>query len=100
MRRLPMLAVLLTTALVMASCGGGGESQQSEEAAPPEQGRTAPAAQGAATEGAPVQETQEEGARGDEGGEAGGLSVTTMEGEQVAVGGRGDVTALYFMAGW
>ena len=100
MRRLSVLAVLLITALAVASCGGD-ESQRSEEAAPPEQGRTAPAAQGAATGGAPVQDTQEEGAQeGDEGGEAGGLSVTTLEGEQVAVGGQGDVTALYFMAGW
>jgi len=35
-----------------------------------------------------------------EGGEAVGLSVTTIEGEQVNLGGQGDVTALYFMAGW
>ena len=92
MRRLLVLAVLLVMVLAVASCGG--ESQRSEEASPPEQGRTAPAAQGAATGGAPVQETREED------GEAGGLSVTTLEGEEVTVGGQGSVTALYFMAGW
>ena len=97
MRRLSVLAMLLITALAVTSCGGD-ESQRSEEAAPPEQGRTAPAAQGAATGDAPVQDPQEEGAQ--EGDGAGGLSVTTLEGEQVAVGGQGDVTALYFMAGW
>ena len=93
MRRLLVLAVLLVMVLAVASCGG--ESQRSEEASPPEQGRTAPAAQGAATGGAPVQEKTRE-----EDGEASGLSVTTLEGEEVAVGGQGDVTALYFMAGW
>ena len=98
MRRVLMLAVLLTMALTMAACGGS-ESQRSEEA-PPEQGQTAPATQGADTEGAPVQSSKEERAQGAEGGEAAGLSVTTLEGEQVAVGGQGDVTALYFMAGW
>ncbi len=29
-----------------------------------------------------------------------GLSVTTIEGERVTLGGQGAVTALYFMAGW
>ena len=99
MRRLPMLAVLLITALSVAACGGS-ESQRPEAAAPPEQGRTAPAAQGAATGSDPVQDPKGESAQGDGGSEAAGLSVTTLQGEEVAVGRQGDVTALYFMAGW
>ena len=74
MRRLTTLIVFLVAMLSIAGCGGSGPQQSGQ--APP----------------------QEERAQGDS--EAASLSVTTMEGEQVAVGGQGDVTALYFMAGW
>ncbi len=102
MRRLPTLIALLLTTLSIAACGASGP-QQSGQASPQEE-QAAPAAQSAPTErnapeeSAPSESAQEEGARG--GSEDARLSVTTLEGEEVAVGGQGDVTALYFMAGW
>ena len=103
MRRLPTLMAILVTTLSIAACGGS-EPQQSGRAAPPQEEQATPATQGAPTEknapeeSVPSESAQEESAQG--GGEAAGFSVTTLEGEQVAVGGQGDVTALYFMAGW
>jgi predicted small lipoprotein YifL len=75
MRRSLTLIALIATILSVAACGAG-EPPQSGGAAPPK-----------------------ESAQGDGSGAA-GLSVTTIEGEEVNLGGQGDVTALYFMAGW
>lgn len=99
MKRPLMLTALLITTLSIAACGAS-EPQQSEQAAPPQETQAAPAADNAATETAPTEAVPEESARGDEGGEAAGSSVTTLQGEQVSLGGQGDVTALFFMAGW
>jgi hypothetical protein len=109
MKRSLTLTALLVVALSTAACGGS-EPQQSERAAPSQEKRAAPATESAAKESAPKQNAPEEGtptegpsresARGGEGSEAAGLSVTTVQGERVNLGGQGDVTALYFMAGW
>jgi predicted small lipoprotein YifL len=106
MRRLPTLIALLVTTLSIAACGGSGPQQSGQ--APPQETQaetqatpatqSAPREKNAPEESAPSEGAQEESAQG--GGEAAALSVTTMEGEQVAVGGQGEVTALYFMAGW
>ncbi len=109
MRRLPTLIVLLATTLSIAACGGTG-SQQSGQA-PPQETQAPPTTQSAprentleesaASEGAPAEtEAAEEAQSSEDGGGTAILSVTTLEGEQVEVGGQGDVTALYFMAGW
>ena len=107
MKRSLTLMALLVMALYAAACGGGGP-QQAERAAPLQEKRAAPTTQGVANESAPQENTPAEGApreraRGGEGGEddgSSGFSVTTLEGERVNLGGQGDVTALYFMAGW
>ena len=104
MRRSLTLTALLVMALYAAACGGGGP-QQAERAAPSQEKRAAPTIQGVAKEGAPRESAPEESApresaRGGEDDESSGLSVTTLEGERVNLGGQGDVTALYFMAGW
>jgi hypothetical protein len=104
MRRLPTLIALLVTILSVAACGAS-EPQQSGQAAPPQGTQATPATQIAPTEenapeeSGPSEDDQVESAQNG-GSEAAGLRVTTLEGEQVAVGGQGDVTALYFMAGW
>lgn len=74
MRRSLTLIALIVTILFVAACGAGGP-QQSGGAAPPQK-----SAQG--------------------GSEAAGPGATTIKGEEVKLGGQGDVTALYFMAGW
>lgn len=119
MKRLPKLATLLIVTFSLAACGGNGP-QQSEQADPPDEERTAPATESAATDetnpdDAATEETAAEDtaaqddsqeAQGDLGGEAAGndetagTSVTTLDGERVSVGGGGDATALFFMAGW
>ncbi len=104
MRTFPTLIALLATTLSIAACGAS-EPQQAERAAPSQEKQAAPATQRDAKENAPRESVPEESAsqesaRGDEGGEAAGLRVTTLEGERVSLGGQGDVTALYFMAGW
>jgi len=65
--------MLLATMLAVAACGGS-DTGRSEPAAPTEPQRAQ--------------------------AESSGLRVTTIEGEEVRLGGQGDVTALYFMAGW
>lgn len=96
----------------VAACGGG-EPQGSEQAAPSEpqqtQAESAPesvpeetAQEGPAPDRAPAEgeaaKSAQENARRSEG--SSGLSVTTIEGEEVKLGAQGDVTALFFMAGW
>ncbi len=108
MRRLPTLIALLVTTLSIAACGGSWP-QQSGQAPPQEtqaQTQATPATQSAPREeNAPEESAASESASQEESAQGGGsedarLSVTTLEGERVAVGGQGDVTALYFMAGW
>ncbi|HET9965018.1 MAG TPA: hypothetical protein VFQ10_06455 [Rubrobacter sp.] len=94
MARFLTLTALLAAMFVIAACGGGGP-QGSERDAPtePQQSQAAPAP--AEDEAA---ESAEENARRSE--ESSGQSVTTIEGEEVKLGAQGDVTALFFMAGW
>ncbi len=105
MRRLTTLIALFITMLSIAACGGSGP-QQSGQAAPPQETQATPTTQSAPTEknaseeSAPSESAPQESAQGGEGSEAAGLSVTTLQGEQVSLGGQGDVTALFFMAGW
>ena len=103
-RSLTMTALLLIMALSVAACGGG-EAQQAERAAPSQEKQTTPSTQRVAKESAPQESAPEESpsrgsAQGGEGSEAAGISVTTLDGERANLGGQGDVTALYFMAGW
>jgi hypothetical protein len=89
MARFPALLVLLVTALFIAACGGG----EADRATPsePRQPQEAPTPERAPAEEAVPEGEQEEPA---------GLSVTTIQGEEVRFGGQGEVTALFFMAGW
>lgn len=87
MKRLLTLVVLLTLAL--SACGEGGQPEQPAPQAEPEE----PA--------------QEESASGETGAaeqnrveESSGTSVTTLQGEELSLGEQGEVTALFFMAGW
>ncbi len=109
MKRSPTLTALLIIALSVAACDGG-ETQQAERAAPSQEKQATPATQGVAKENAPQESAPQESApeesasresaQGGGGSEAAGLSVTTVQGERVNLGGQGAVTALYFMAGW
>ncbi len=104
MKRSLTLTALLIIALSVAACGGG-ETQQAERAAPSQEKQTAPATQrvtkeSAPQESAPKESAPKESAQGGGGSEAARLSVTTLDGERVNLGGQGAVTALYFMAGW
>jgi predicted small lipoprotein YifL len=94
MARFLTLTTLLAAMFVIAACGGGGP-QGSERDAPaePQQSQAAPAP--AEDEAA---ESAQENARRSK--ESSGQSVTTIEGEEVKLGAQGDVTALFFMAGW
>jgi predicted small lipoprotein YifL len=94
MARFLTLTALLVTVFVIAACGGGGP-QRSERDTPaePQQSQAAPAP--AEDEAA---KSAQENARRSEG--SSGLSVTTIEGEEVKLGAQGNVTALFFMAGW
>jgi hypothetical protein len=107
MKRALKLTALLIMTLSIAACGGG-EPQQSDRSAPTEpqqtQAESTPdSAQEEATQGrVPADDEAAESEQGStpEGKESSGLSVRTIEGEEVKLGGQGDVTALYFMAGW
>jgi len=104
MKRSLTLTALLVITLSVAACSGS-EPQQSGQAAPPQETQAAPTTQSApienaSEESAPSESAQQESAQGGEGSEAAGSSVTTLQGERVSLGGQGDVTALYFMAGW
>ncbi|MDQ4128695.1 MAG: hypothetical protein M3151_12225 [Actinomycetota bacterium] len=111
-RSLTLIPLLLATMLVVAACGGSdtGRSERADPAGP--QRTQAESGQKSAPEEAAREEAtrkrasaNDEAAQSEQGstqedGEPSGLSVTTLEGEEVKLGGGGDVTALYFMAGW
>jgi hypothetical protein len=103
MGRFSTLTALLVTMFVIAACGGA-DSQGSERNAPadPQQSQAVPAQEEPAPERAPAEVEAAKSAKDDgQGGEeSSGLSVTTIEGEEVKLGAQGDVTALFFMAGW
>lgn len=100
MKRSPLIVpLLMTLGLLLAACGVDGASSPST----PE--RDAGETSGRTTQ-SPPQETPEktgeaagDGPEGGEAAEASGETVTTLSGEKVTLGG-GEVTALYFMAGW
>ena len=111
MRRALTLTVLLATMFLVAACGGD-ETQRSEQGVQPKEEQAAPTTV-PATQSAPEESATSEGAsqavpqEGAQGGgdseaasKAAGLSVTTLQGEQVSLGDQEEVTALYFMAGW
>jgi hypothetical protein len=112
MKRSLTLTLLLATMLAVAACGES-ETGQSGRSSPaePQQTKAESDQQSVAEEAAREEATRKrvpannEAAQNEQGStrvddESPGLSVTTLEGEQVNLGGQGDVTALYFMAGW
>ncbi len=104
MKRFLTPTTLLIIVLSVAACGGG-EAQQAERAASSQEKQTVPATQrvtkeSASRESAPQESAPRDRAQGGEGSETAGISVTTLDGERANLGGQGDVTALYFMAGW
>ena len=107
MKRSLTLTLLLATMFTLVACGGS-ETVQSGRSAPaePQQTRAEPAAQSSPEESAgervPADDEAAESEQGptQEGAERADLSVTTLEDEEVKLGGQGNVTALYFMAGW
>ncbi|MBA3614997.1 MAG: hypothetical protein H0W52_02535 [Rubrobacteraceae bacterium] len=107
MKRSLTLTLLLATMFTFVACGGS-ETGQSGRSAPaePQQTQAKPAAQSSSEESAgervPADDEAAESKQGpaQEGDERAGLSVTTLEGEKVKLGGQGNVTALFFMAGW
>jgi len=112
MKRSLTLIPLLATMLVVTACGGS-DTGRSERADPVEPRRaqaesdqqSAPeetAREEATRKRAPANDEAARSAQGSTQGDSSSsrLSITTLEGEQVSLGGQGDVTALYFMAGW
>jgi ABC-type glycerol-3-phosphate transport system substrate-binding protein len=98
MARFLTLTALLAAMFVIAACGGG-SPQGSERDAPaePQQTQAAPATERVPAEDEDAESTKEDTRQSEE---SSGLSVTTIEGEEVKLGAQGDVTALFFMAGW
>jgi hypothetical protein len=112
MKRSLTLTLLLATMFAVVACGGS-ETGQSGRSTPaePQQTQAEPAPQSALEESTREESTRErvpaddgaaesEQGPAQEGDEASGLSVRTIEGEEVKLGRQGDVTALFFMAGW
>lgn len=101
MKRLPALTVLLMVTFLLVACGGSGQSGQAPE---PEEGNTEPATERSVPADTTRESTAPDSAtpeREQDGqGDEPGYSVTTLDGEQVNLGGGGDATALFFMAGW
>jgi cytochrome oxidase Cu insertion factor (SCO1/SenC/PrrC family) len=82
--RLFVLTVLSVAVLLLAACGGGGR-----------QSGTPPEGDGSGGQNASGTGTEQASSGGED------FSVTTLEGERFDLsGGRGEVVALYFMAGW
>lgn len=108
MKRSLALIALLATMLGVAACGGSdtgrsdpAEPRRTQAASDRQSAPQETAREQAARKGAPA---NDEAAQGEQGSTqedpSSGLSVTTIEGERVNLRGQGDVTALYFMAGW
>ena len=108
MKRSLTLIALLATMLVVAACGGSdtgrsdpvepqrAQAESDQQSAPEETAR-----EESTRKRAPANDETAKSAQGStQEDSSSGLSVTTIEGEQVNLGGQGDVTALYFMAGW
>lgn len=101
MKRFSILTVFLV--LTLAACGGA----QQSATGPPEQAPPEPQTERQAqTEESSTEETNtEQASAGDsvqepsQEEEPSGPTATTIDGEEVSLGGR-DVTALFFMAGW
>ena len=85
------ITLVLATMLVVAACGGS-DTGRSDRADPVEPRRAQAESD---RQSAPEETAREEAPR-----KSSGLTVTTLEGERVNPRGQGDVTALYFMAGW
>jgi hypothetical protein len=94
MARILTLTVLLVTMFAIAACGG--DSPQGSGRDTPSESQQ-PRAAPAPAEDEAARSAQEKARRSDG---SPGLSVTTIEGEEVKLGATGDVTALFFMAGW
>jgi hypothetical protein len=102
MVRFLTLTALLVTMFVIAACGGGGSQGSGRDgSSEPQQTQAEPAPKSVPEETAqeePAPKSTQENARRGKG--SSGLSVTTIEGEEVKLGAQGDVTVLFFMAGW
>ena len=98
MTRLFVLAVLSVVVLSLAACGGGGQ----QSGAPPE-GNGAETPAEAPEEANPSGEAASGADTKQASSSAGGkdFSVTTLEGKEFDLSEkRGEVVALFFMAGW
>lgn len=106
MKKLLTLTLFLAV-FALSACGTAeqGSEQPDEAAAPSEQTQAeAPAENDAAQpEEAPEDEAAPEDSAAEEDGSeesASGPTATTIQGEEVSLGGNGEATALFFMAGW
>ncbi len=120
MKKLLTMAVFLAVMFALAACGGGageGSGQPDDGGAAPSeptQSESEDPANGDAPEEAASEDAAPENAAPENAGSANGdgdesaaaedarsgPSATTIDGEEVSLGGSGDVTALFFMAGW
>jgi hypothetical protein len=107
MARLLTLTAFLVAMFVIAACNGGGpQGSERSASSEPQQTQTEASSESVPGEPAPgrapaedeAPKSAKEDARGGEGSSS--LTVTTIEGEKVELGAQGDVTALFFMAGW
>ena len=94
--RLFMLIMLWVAVLSLAACGGGGQqSGTPPEGNGAETSAEAPEEGGSGGEDASGADTKQASSSGKD------FSVTTLEGERFDLSEkRGEVVALYFMAGW
>ncbi len=110
MTRILKLALVLAATLTLAACGTGPGSKQAAAPAASQEKTTAQATNTTTTEGPTVKADATEGrtgpsagkARSGSGGEqAPNFAVTTLDGEKFQLSEkRGEVVALFFMAGW
>ena len=93
----PMAALMLTAALLLASCATG---PGSKETAAPSASKDAPAAKTDASK-EPTGTSADRTSSSSGGERAANFATTTLDGERFElVDKRGEVVALYFMAGW
>lgn len=96
MKRLLMMAALFAATLALCACGGAGQPDQGGTPAPSEPTQ---AQSGDSTSGSETTEESAEESGEPEEASSGGPTATTIDGEEVSLGGE-DVTAFFFMAGW